>query len=397
MMNTLLTPVRILSEPRLDGVGLATILRFTTKTTDRPLSVAVVVDRFPIERRSRLLGELGQQVDVTILDQVSPNPMTSDIDSMYRQIGQSPFDAVVGIGGGSVLDSAKALAMLMQNGGSLEEYLGNTPNRTIGSKGLPLILIPTTAGTGSEVTKVGVYTSSTGRKFTLGSPLLLADVAILCGVLTESMPPALTAAVGFDALDHALESIWNRNATPITREAAVIAARMVLRQLEEAYAASGRLDAPLPGDSQIRQSLLEAACAAGIAFSMTGTAAGHALSFILSENWHIPHGSACAFTLIEIFHHALSDSMVRETLAQVAAPFFPGEHAPEALCTLLLDWIVRMKETMGLPETFNSLGVEIQPQDVEKSFERAFSDPKMANQIPGMTPSEVFAMLKAKI
>ena len=111
MMNTLLTPVRILSEPRLDGARLATILRFSTRTTDRPLSVVAVVDRFPIERRSRLLGELGQHVGVTILDQVSPNPTTSDIDSMYRQICQSHFDAVVGIGGGSVLDSAKAVAM----------------------------------------------------------------------------------------------------------------------------------------------------------------------------------------------------------------------------------------------------------------------------------------------
>lgn len=402
MIHSLLTPVKILSESELDGRQLASMVRFITGIGDRALNVAVVRDEFPMPARAALVEALRAEATVTELTDVSPNPLSADIDRMLaaHTLADHPLegcDAVIGIGGGSVLDSAKALAMLAKNGGSLDDYLGPAATRKIEKKGLPLILVPTTAGTGSEVTKVGVFTSATGRKFTLGSPLLLADAAVLCGALTHSMPPSLTAATGFDALDHAFESIWNKNATAVTRMAAREAAVEVLENLDAAYDASTRTDKPLPGDAEARQNMLEASCKAGVAFSITGTAAGHALSFVLSEEWHVPHGAACAFTLEEIYGFALGDAAVAAEIAKIAAHFFPGTTGTKELCAMLLGKIRTMKTRMKLGKTFAELKVTLKKEDIPRFFDRSFTDPKMLNQLPPATPALLYPLLEAKI
>ncbi len=397
MIHSLLTPVKIISESELDGRQLASMVRFITSIGERTLNIAIVRDDYPMPARAALVEALRAEATVTELTDVSPNPLSADIDRMLAAHPLAGCDAVIGIGGGSVLDSAKALAMLAKNGGSLDEYLGPAATRKIEAKGLPLILVPTTAGTGSEVTKVGVFTSATGRKFTLGSPLLLADAAVLCGALTHSMPPSLTAATGFDALDHALESIWNKNATAITRKAASEAAVEVLENLDAAYDASTRTEKPLPGDAEARQNMLEASCKAGVAFSITGTAAGHALSFILSEEWHVPHGAACAFTLEEIYGFALGDDAVAAEIAKIAAHFFPGTTGTKELCALLLGKIRAMKARMKLGKTFAELKVAITKEDIPRFFDRSFTDPKMLNQLPVATPALLYPLLEAKI
>ena len=397
MPYRLLSSVKIIEAPQLDDGALAIITRYATGIGDRALRLAVVRDEYPMPIRTQLIEALKTNAEVIELTRVQPNPRCVDIDAMLDEAGLTECDAVIGIGGGSVLDSAKALAMLASNGGMLNDYLGPAPSRKIEMKGLPLILIPTTAGTGSEVTKVGVYTADSGRKYTLGSPLMLAQVAVLCGALTSSMPPALTAAVGFDALDHAFESIWNKNATPITRGVAIEAAVDVLKVLDEAYDASLRLAKPLAKDMGVRQQMLLASCKAGVAFNMTGTAAGHALSFILSEEWHVPHGAACAFTLVDIYRHALDDLASTQALATVAKAFFAHVTDPMQLCRLLLEKIIDMKKRMGMSETFDDLGINITSEDIPRYFERAFSDPKMLNQVPVATSAAIYPMLEKKI
>lgn len=397
MPYRLLSSVKILETQELDGAALATIARYATGIGDRALRLAVVRDEYPMPYRTQLIEALKIEADVIELTKVQPNPRCIDIDAMLNEARLTDCDAVIGIGGGSVLDSAKALAMLASNGGMLNDYLGPTPLRKIEKKGLVLILIPTTAGTGSEVTKVGVYTADSGRKYTLGSPLLLAQVAVLCGALTSSMPPALTAAVGFDALDHAFESLWNKNATAITRSVAIEAATDVLKVLDEAYDASLRLSTPLAKDVDIRQQMLLASCKAGVAFNMTGTAAGHALSFILSEEWHVPHGAACAFTLVDIYRHALNDAASSQALATVAKGFFPQVADPRQRCELLLEKIIGMKKRMGMSETFADLGISITREDIPRYFDRAFTDPKMLNQVPIATSPAIYPMLEKKI
>lgn len=164
--------------------------------------------------------------------------------------------------------------------------------------------------------------------------------------------------------------------------------------------------------------MLEAACMAGFAFNRTGTAMVHALSFVLSEEWHVPHGAACAFTLEDAYRHALSEPVNRSRLARVAEVFFPSGGGPdddrrpesegpsfgrtqdterdERLANLLLDRILELKRKMGLPARFSDLGVSVERKKIPSLFGRAFDDPKMDNTFPEASRESVFAFLEAK-
>ena len=399
MLNALLSPTRFLSfeEMRPEELAVAALYLGGAAGRPAPRRVALVRDSRPSAAVDALAAGLSSRFELVTLDRVQPNPLAADISAMARDCGLSGVDLVIGLGGGSVMDSAKALAMLAENGGDLEDYLGAAPARKIERKGRPLILVPTTAGTGSEATRVGVYTAGSGRKYTLGSPLLQADAALLSGALAASMPPSLTASTGFDALSHALESIWNRNATPLTLDASVRAALMVLGALEPAYDAS--VDAAAGRKAGARNAIalrmLEAAAAAGVAFSTTGTALVHALSFVLSEDWHVPHGTACAFTLEDAYRLQARDPEIARRLAAVGLAAIPGSRADDAP-SLLLERMLKLKRKMGLPSTFAELGVKIDKADIRRRFERAFDDPKMANSLPAAKPEEIYAMLEGK-
>ncbi len=411
MLSSLLSPTRVLSFEELSPADFAKAAFYLGGA---PRKAAVVVDGRAFPERDALVAGLQALCETVVLDRVRPDPLASDVDAMREMIGGGELGLVVGIGGGSVLDSAKALAMLAANGGSLGDYLGPAPSRKIERKGPPLLLVPTTAGTGSEATKVGVFTSDSGRKYTLGSPLLQADAAILSGSLAAGMPPALAASTGFDALSHALESLWNRNATPVTVQAAVDAAVAVLRGLEPAYdaavaAAAGK---PLPGAKAAALRMLEAASMAGFAFSRTGTAMVHALSFVLSEEWHVPHGAACAFTLEDAYRYALSEPENRARLARIGAALFPeaaaarsaamggasesAQDRDERLAGLLLERVLVLKRKMGLPERFADLGISVDRGAIPGLFARSFDDPKMANNFPAAERPAVYAILEAK-
>ncbi len=393
MISSLLSSVHILQFEQLPGRELFQALSFA-KGKREGLKVAAIFDNAPIPLRERLLDELSEYCSIVRFDSVEPNPKSSDIQSMYEDPRFKETDIVLGIGGGSVLDSAKALAMLATNGGALDEYLGNSPKRKIEKKNLPLVLIPTTAGTGSEVTKVGVYSDNTGRKHTLGSPLMSAHTALLVGSFLDSIPPALCAATGLDALDHALESIWNKNALPITRDAAESAAIAVLTHLPPLYRA---IVTKQDNRRLLQKEMLVASTMAGIAFNMTGTAAGHAISFILSEQWHVPHGAACAFSLLEVFDWAKKDKENRSSLARIAQHFHPQETDEQKSVTLLRNQISALMQEMQIPCTFKQLGVELRPGDISSLFDRAFGDPKMHNQMPPMHESDLYAILRTKL
>lgn len=393
MISSLLSSVHILQFENLTGQDLFQILSFAAGKREN-LQIAAVFDNAPIPTRQSLLADLAKYCTIVKFDSVEPNPKSSDIQGMYEDPRFKEADLVLGIGGGSVLDSAKALAMLGTNGGKLDEYLGNSPKRKIEKKNIPLVLIPTTAGTGSEVTKVGVYTDDTGRKHTLGSPLMSAHTALLAGSFLDSIPPSLCAATGLDALDHALESIWNKNATSITRNAAESAAIATLTHLPPLYRAIVQKQ---ENRRSLQKEMLVASTMAGIAFNMTGTAAGHAISFILSEEWHVPHGSACAFSLLEVFDWAIQAQENRSSLARIAKHFHPKTTDEGALVSLLREQIASLMQEMHIPHTFKDLGVELKQEDIKALFARSFSDPKMHNQIPVMHEADLYALLSNKL
>ena len=185
MISSKLSPLKVLERKHITKKELLSIIGPCRR-------IAIVTDNAPIDAKNELLASFAKK-EAVIFSNVQPNPRTADIMQMFSDPAFGKCDVVVGIGGGSVLDSAKALAMLRTNGGALDDYLGNSPKLKIQKRCADLILLPTTAGTGSEVTKVGVYTSADGRKYTLGSPLMHAHKAVLVQDFVVKAPPALVA------------------------------------------------------------------------------------------------------------------------------------------------------------------------------------------------------------
>ncbi len=392
MISCSLSPLKVVERKHITKAELKRIVGDQGR-------IAIVTDNAPIDSKNELIASF-KESEAVVFDKVQPNPRTVDIMAMFKDKRFKDCTTIVGIGGGSVLDSAKALAMLKTNGGNLDDYLGNSPKRKITKRCAPLVLLPTTAGTGSEATKVGVYSSESGRKYTLGSPLMHAHQAVLVQDFVIKAPPALVASTGLDALDHALESIWNKNAKPETLKLSIAAAIEVLSNLKTMYDTS----VAIRGGKQIEVSdytasrkMLHASCLAGMAFNLTGTAAGHALSFVLSETWHVPHGTACAFTLDGVFKLSLESFTTQENLAKVARHFHPELKDTESLVKALQKDVADLRVYLRQPQKFSDLGIQITAEQIDENFERSFDDPKMWNQVPKATKENIYPLLEELI
>ena len=214
-------------------------------------------------------------------------PETGDIDRIAAKAIQAGCDRVLALGGGSVLDAAKAVAMLAQNGGAAEDYQSGA--RKIERKALPLVAVPTTAGTGSEATKVAVlYNPATGLKKSIYSPGMIAEAVLLDPLLTVDLPAAQTVNTGADALSHAIESYVSLDATPYTEQFSLKSMALVRKSLERCVAC--------PTDVGARGDLLLAAYFGGVALN-AGIGLAHILAQPLGGLLKSPHGAACAIFL----------------------------------------------------------------------------------------------------
>ena len=241
------------------------------------------------------------EITYHIYDRIPQNP-TVDVCQEAGMLGwQLRADFVVGIGGGSVLDAAKAAAVFAANPALTEDALyayewKRTP--------LPTVCIGTTAGTGSEVTPVSVLTDQNGRKRSIRDDRLYPALSLGDARYLVSLPPEFTRSCAVDAAAHCIESYFNRNATPISRLFAAKGAAMLAKLL-------GRLDAL--SDSE-RAELYLASIYGGYAISVTGTAFPHAMGYFLTEQYGVPHGTACAVFLPAFLRHN-ADAVPQETNA----------------------------------------------------------------------------------
>ena len=219
---------------------------------------------------------------------VTPNPRTREVDECAALMRRTGADFAVALGGGSAIDCAKAACAIAP--GKLSTAQAHTGGAILPDAALPLVAVPTTAGTGSEVTGVAVLTDEEkGVKAPLGHRNLYPALALIDAELTVSLPPAVTAATGLDALSHALEAFWSKNHQPVCDALALAAARLCFEWLPRAYAHGD--------DIKAREKMCEASVLAGLAFALPKTAAAHAISFPLTNRYGLPHGEACAFTL----------------------------------------------------------------------------------------------------
>jgi phosphonate metabolism-associated iron-containing alcohol dehydrogenase len=291
---------------------------------------------------------------------ISPNPDVRDVNAVLQTWPET--DWVIGIGGGSVLDFAKSVAFMAGQRERLRAFL--THQNAIPSRpGLPFIAIPTTSGTGSEVTPwATVWDFQENKKYSLSDPRMFPRHAIVDPSLTLSLPPYVTAYTGFDALSHALEAFWSRYANPVSDLYAVEAIRLSLAHL-----------GPVMDDLRSvehRGALARASLYAGIAFSNTKTAAVHAVSYPMTLHYRVPHGVACSLTLAELWQYnlnAIDPAKVARLLAAV------GEKDPEALAGRLK----ALAQQIDLPITLAQAGIPREGIDV--ILDEGFHPERVAN------------------
>jgi alcohol dehydrogenase len=225
---------------------------------------------------------------VPVFDEIEPNPKNTTVDRGGEMVRALKPDLIIGLGGGSVLDAAKAIALLAINPGRIEEYEGREKYKTAP---LPVLAIPTTCGTGSEVTWVSVITH-TGRQFKMSikGPLMYPAVALVDPDLLMTLPPHLVASTGLDALTHAVEAFTVKPASVITDTLALESLRLIFRSLQEAY-----LD--IRKNAKAREGLMLGSLLAGMAFGNSDVGAVHCLAESVGSLYDTPHGVATAVFL----------------------------------------------------------------------------------------------------
>ncbi len=225
---------------------------------------------------------------VDIYSQVSPNPEVSEVDACAQLIRNKEIDFLVAMGGGSTLDCAKAAGTVCFTQDSIRKYHGT--GVALPAKHLPLIAVPSTAGTGSEVTCVSVLSDrDLGKKGPIVSNNFYPTIALVDPELTYSLPAHITAGTGIDVLSHAVEGYWSKGHQPVCDALALHAAKLVFQYLRTAVRE--------PDNKEARAKMAEASVIAGLAFTLPKTTSSHACSFPLTNLLHIPHGEACGLTL----------------------------------------------------------------------------------------------------
>ena len=227
-------------------------------------------------------------LQVAIFDAITADPEAEAVEAAAAAARAADAQAVVGFGGGSSMDVAKVAALRAVSDQPLEQMFGVGMAR---GRRLPLVLVPTTAGTGSEVTPVSILTTGTEEKKGVVSPLILPDIAVLDAELTLGLPPAVTAATGVDAMVHAIEAFTSRSANnnPISRMLAVQALRLLSGNIHQVVQDGADIEA--------REAMLLGAMLAGQAFANSPVAAVHALAYPVGSLFKVPHGLSNALVL----------------------------------------------------------------------------------------------------
>ncbi len=337
--------------------------------------VRIYFGRGEVDNLSRLLNEFGFKRAIVICDpffkdkalqmakkekkikavfsDIKPDPQLADITTAMQVEQTINADVVIALGGGSAIDSAKFVAALKYSSFDIQEYYYQ--KRSFSYTRIPVIAIPTTAGTGSEVTQVAVINHN-DEKRTISDKAFLPFACIVDSSLTLTVPPKMTMICGLDALSHALEGYWSVHNQPICDLYSKESVKLIMENLETAFD-NGK-------DIEARDNMSYASLLAGLSFAQTKTAAVHACSYPLSIDYGMPHGEACAFTL-DKFIEINADERLEE-LSRYAGFSNPLE---------MTDEIKRLKKKAELKTTLKDAGVE----DIEGLAKKCLNQPLIKN------------------
>ena len=286
---------------------------------------------------------------VTVFDAVEADPSLATVMAAVEAGRAAEVTGVIGFGGGSSLDVAKVVALLLGSGEEIDKAWG------VGNaKGprLPLILVPTTAGTGSEVTPVSIITVGGEEKRGVSSPILLPDVALLDPDLTLGLPAPITAATGIDAMVHAIEAYASRNANnnPLSKMLARQALQLLGANIEAAVFDGANREA--------RGAMLLGSMLAGQAFANSPVAAVHALAYPIGGIFHIPHGLSNALVLPHVLR--FNAPQAAGLYAEIAADVFPDlatEEGTQGRCAAFIDRLADLSQRLGLQTRLRDVGI----------------------------------------
>jgi alcohol dehydrogenase class IV len=289
----------------------------------------------------------GLAAEVTVYDAVQPEPPYHLAEECAALLGERGAQAVIGLGGGSSLDTAKMAAALARNPGSVGDYWGLDRLR---QKGLPVVAIPTTAGTSSEISAAAVFVDpAAGAKRGVNSNLLLPTVAIMDPVLTLGLPPALTASTGMDALTHAIEAYASPKASPVTEGTGERAVALIAAHLPVAWARGSDLEA--------RTGMLAGCYFAGLALAEVNVGLGHALAQALGGRYPVAHGLANAMFLPRIMRYNRIACRGRYArLAGLLGEVTEGLSEDES-ALLAVEAVERLTVELGIPQRLRDVGV----------------------------------------
>jgi len=321
-----------------------------------------------------VLAALEQQdLPAVIFDQVREDPPEATVLAA-AELGRSrAVDGVIAVGGGSSMDVAKVVAVLLGGDQPLHELYG--VGQVIGAR-LPLVLVPTTAGTGSEATPVAVITTGETTKAGVSSPVLLPDVAVLDAGLTLGLPPAITAMTGVDAMVHAIEAYTSRHQkNPLSDNLARQALALLARNIRAAVHDGQNREA--------REKMLLGACLAGQAFANAPVAAVHALAYPLGGHYHIPHGLSNSLVLPAVLEfNAPEASELYAELAEIVTGE-PIAGGVEARTAALISALRQLIDDVSLPATLQQAGVD------EGSLEMLAQDAMLQQRLLVNNPRDV--------
>lgn len=305
----------------------------------RPL---IVTDRFMLANGfvQPLVDSLSRAgIAARVFADTVPEPTVSSIELASAFLEQGSHDCVVGFGGGSPIDSAKAIAVLAVHGGLLRDYM--VPH-VQDIAGLPIIAIPTTAGTGAEATRFTIITDEANDEKMLCAGLAYLPLAALIDPdLTLTMPPRLTADTGIDALTHAMEAYVSRRANPISD--------LFARSAMALLAPNLRRVSSDPGDAAAREAMMRGASLAGIAFSNASVALVHGMSRPIGAHFHVPHGLSNAMLLPAVTAFSAPHALARYADCARIMGVAPDHEADQAAVARLIEELEALNRDLAVP------------------------------------------------
>ncbi|QKS70125.1 iron-containing alcohol dehydrogenase [Paenalkalicoccus suaedae] len=338
--------------PPLSFTGLGSLKHLVPEVTRLgATSILLVTDPMLEELKltthvTKPLKEAG--FDITTYSDVVPEPPIAKGEKLVTFVRQEEFDLIIGLGGGSALDLAKLAAVMAHHKGDVKDYLNLTGSKAVREKGLPKLLIPTTSGTGSEVTNIAVFSLET-TKDVVTHDYLIADVAIIDPMLTLTVPPRVTAATGVDALTHAIEGYLSIHASPTTDGLALEAIRLISKSIRAAVK-NGK-------DEQARTDMSYGSYMAGLAFFNAGVAGVHALAYPLGGQFHLSHGESNAVLLPYVMGYIRKSCEERmATIYYAMKPEAHGLSIDEASKRCVAE-LKQLVNDVGIPKTLGEFNI----------------------------------------